>query len=220
MADNSRKERNHTQAQVLELLGRALYVCNVIELRLRWMHKRIGGLWTGKTPEELLKSIKDAVEKQQKDEKRMLGLVGPELIDAIYTSRCNKDLEAAEKESLFACKIDVKVQSKGRLRRAKAKFKKFIDTRNYLVHYFARDYNLATPESLQKAFADLKKKCEIIKDAADFFETDYNVMNTTLQAYVVQLQKLIDSEVGALRGVPARKGRERRSASEGKTFPS
>ena len=164
--------------------------------------------------------IKDAVEKQQKDDKRMLGLVGPELIDAIYTPRCNKDLEAAEKESLFACKIDVKVQSKGRLRRAKAKFKKFIDTRNYLVHYFARDYNLATPESLQKAYADIKKKCEIIKDAADFFETDYNMMSSTLQAYVVQLQKLIDSEIGALRGVPARKGSERRSASEGKTCPS
>ena len=220
MADNSRKQRNHTQAQVLELLGRALYVCNVIELRLRWMHKHAGGIWTGKTPEELLKSIKDSVGKQQKDDKRMLGLVGPELIDAIYTPRCNKDLEAAEKESLFACKIDVKVQSKGRLRRAKAKFKKFIDTRNYLVHYFARDYNLATPESLQKAYADLKKKSEIIKEAADFFETDYNMMNTTLQAHSEDILKQLKSEMGALRGAPARKGSEQRSACEGKACPS
>ena len=206
MADNSQKQRNHTQAQVFELLGRALFACNVIELQLRWMHKRAGGIWTGKTPEELLKSIKDAVEKQQKDDKRMLGLVGPELIDAIYTPRCNKDLEAAEKESLFASKIDVKVQSKGRLRRAKAKFKKFIDTRNYLVHYFARDYNLATPESLQKAYADIKKKCEIIKDAADFFETDYNMMSSTLRAHSEDILKQLKSEMGALRGVPARKG--------------
>ena len=41
-----------------------------------------------------------------------------------------------------------------------------------------------------------------------FFEC--KMMNTTLQAYVVQLQKLIDSEIGALRGVPARKGSEKR----------
>ena len=42
-------------------------------------------------------------------------------------------------------------------------------------------------------------------------------MNTTLRAYVEQLQRLIDYEVGALRGVPARKGSEQRSASEGTT---
>ena len=76
---------NPTQAQVFELLGRVLYTCNVIELQLRWMHKHAGGIWTGKTPDGLLKSLKKAVEKQQKDDKRMLGLVGPELIDAIYT---------------------------------------------------------------------------------------------------------------------------------------
>ena len=33
-------------------------------------------------------------------------------------------------------------------------------------------------------------------------------------------QKQIHSEVGALRGDPARKGSEQRSASEGKTCPS
>ena len=192
------KSENPTQAQVFELLGRALFACNIVELQLRWMHKHAGGIWTGKTPEELLESIKKAVEKQQKDNKRMLGLVGPELINAIYTPRCNKDQEAAEKESLFACKIDVKVQSKGRLRRAKAKFKKFIDTRNYLVHYFACDYNLATPESLQKAYADIKKKCEIIKEAADFFETDYNMMSSTLRAHSEDILKQLKSEMGAL----------------------
>ena len=46
------------------------------------------------------------------------------------------------------------------------------------------------------------------------------MMNTTLRAFVEQLRKQIDSEVGALRGAPARKGCERRSASEGKTCPS
>ena len=70
-----RQQRNFAQSQVLELLGRSLYVCNVIELRLRWMHKHSGGIWTGKTPEELLKSINNAVEKQQKDDKRMLKIL-------------------------------------------------------------------------------------------------------------------------------------------------
>lgn len=40
-----------------------------------------------------------------------------------------------------------------------------------------------------------------------FFEC--KMMNTTLRAFVEQLRKQIDSEVGALRGAPARKGRER-----------
>jgi hypothetical protein len=214
------KSENPTQAQVFELLGRALFACNIVELQLRWMHKHAGGIWTGKTPEELLESIKKAVEKQQKDNKRMLGLVGPELIDAIYTPRCNKDQEAAEKESLFACKIDVKVQSKGRLRRAKAKFKKFIEVRNYLVHYIARDYDLAEPQSCKKAYDDLEKKCKVIKDAAEFFDKDYNLMNATLRAYSEEILKQFKSEIGALRGVPARKGSEQRRASEGKTCPS
>ena len=34
------------------------------------------------------------------------------------------------------------------------------------------------------------------------------------------VQKQVHSEVGALRGVPARKGSEQRSASEGKAGPS
>lgn len=184
-----RQQRNIAQSQVLELLGRSLYVCNVIELRLRWMHKHSGGIWTGKTPEELLKSINNAVEKQQKDDKRMLGLVGQEMLDAIYTPRCDKDIDAAEMEHLFACKFDFKIQSKGHLRRAKTKFKKFMDARNYLVHYFARDYDLMNLESCKKALVELKAKCEIIKDAADFFEKDYNMMNAVLRAYAELLQK-------------------------------
>ena len=180
-----------TQAQVFELLGRALFACNVIELQLRWMRKHAGGIWMGETPEELLKSVKKTVEKQQKDDKRMLGLVGPELIDAIYTPRCNKDLEAAEKQNLFVCKMDLKLDRKGRCRRAKAKFAKFIEVRNYLVHYFARDYNLVEPESCRKAYGDLKKKCEIIKDAAEFFNEDYNAMRQTIQEFLEKLPKSI-----------------------------
>ena len=183
------KSKNPIQSQVLELLGRSLYVCNVIELRLRWMHKHSGGIWTGKNPEELLKSINNAVKKQQKDDKRMLGLVGQEMLDAIYTPRCDKDIDAAEMEHLFACKLDFKIQSKGHLRRAKAKFKKFIDVRNYLVHYFARDFDLTDLKSCKKALVELKTKREIIKDAAEFFETDYNMMNAVLRAYAELLQK-------------------------------
>lgn len=46
-----------TQSQVLELLGRALYMCNVVELRIRWMYKCKGGIWKGATPilQEFLK---------------------------------------------------------------------------------------------------------------------------------------------------------------------
>lgn len=60
---------------------------------------------------------------------------------------------------------------------AKTKFKNFVDVRNTLVHYVARDYDLATPETCRKAYADLKKKCEIIKDAFEFFNVDYERMN-------------------------------------------
>ena len=182
---------NPTQAQVLELLGRALYTCNVIELQLRWMHKRAGGIWTGKTPEELLKSIKKAVEKQQKDDKRPLGPIGLDLIDAIYTPRNNKDFKTAKKQQLGVLKIDYKIQCEGRLLQATEKFTKFIETRNYIVHYFARDYNLAEPESCRKAYHDLKKKCEIIKDAAEFFNDDYNLMKRTLQ----KLKKKLANEL-------------------------
>lgn len=192
MSEIKPKLENLIQSQVLELLGRSLYVCNVIELRLRWMHKHSGGIWTGKTPEELLKSINNAVEKQLKDDKRMLGLVGQEILDAIYTPRSDKDIEEAEKKSLFALKLDFKIQSKGHLRRAKTKFKKFMDARNYLVHYFARDFDLMNLESCKKALVELKTKCEIIKDAAKFFETDYNMMNSVLRAHAEFLQKQIN----------------------------
>lgn len=165
-----------TQSQVFELLGRAVYLCNVIELRLRWMHKHCGGIWTGKTPQELLESLKKTIEKQKGD-KSPLGPIGVEMLEAIYTPRCNKDLENAEKQGLFAFKFDYKIEWKGRLRQAKAKFKNFVDVRNTLVHYVARDYDLATPETCQKAYADLKKKCEIIKDAFEFFNVDYERMN-------------------------------------------
>lgn len=186
------KSKNPIQSQVLELLGRSLYVCNVIELRLRWMHKHSGGIWTGKTPEELLKSINNAVVKQLKDDKRMLGLVGQEILDAIYTPRSDKDIEEAEKKSLFALKLDFKIQSKGHLRRAKTKFKKFMDARNYLVHYFARDFDLMILESCKKALVELRTKCEIIKDAAKFFETDYNMMNSVLRTHAEFLQKQLN----------------------------
>ena len=182
---------NPTQAQVLELLGRALYTCNVIELQLRWMHKRAGGIWTGKTPEELLKSIKKAVEKQQKDDKHPLGPIGLDLIDAIYTPRNNKDFKTAKKQQLGVLKIDYKIQCEGRLLQATEKFTKLIETRNYIVHYFAHDYNLAEPESCRKAYDDLKKKCEIIKDAAEFFNDDYNLMKRTLQ----KLKKKLANEL-------------------------
>lgn len=189
MSENITKNSTPARSQIFELLGRALYVCNLIEVRLRWMHKYAVGFWTGKTPEELLDKIKKASEQSQKGNKAPLGPIGQEMLDAIYTPRCNKDIENAEKKNLFALKLDYKIQSKGRFRRAKTKFKKFIDARNYLVHYFARDYGLTNEESCKKACADLKTKRIVIKDALEFFNEDYEMMRRTLLVVQKQLNE-------------------------------
>lgn len=192
MSDDFEKKedaKEPTQAQVFELLGRLLYVCNVIELRLRWMYKHRGGFWIGKTPEELINAMSKAVNEQQKENKSPLGAVGRKVFDAIYTPRCNKDIKAAEKKNLFAYKMDVKVDWKGRRRRAIAKFDRFIETRNYLVHGFAGTYNLTNAEQYQQAYDDLKKKSEIIKDAAEFFDEDYRQMRGLLLLHRDALQK-------------------------------
>ena len=154
------------------------------------MHQHRGGLWTGKTPEELLDKLKKVVEKQQKGDKTPLGPIGQEMLDAIYTPRCDKDLEKAEEKNLFAFKLDYKIQSKGRSHRAKTKFKKFIETRNYLVHYFARDYDLANEDSCKKAYADLKNKSAIIKDALEFFNEDYETMQKALKELQEHFKKM------------------------------
>lgn len=172
---------NPTQSQVFELLGRVLYACNVIERKLRWMNKHRGDIWTGKTPEELLMSIKKSVEKQQKEDKIPLGPIGQDLIDTIYSPCDNKDFEEAEGKSLLVFKIDYKNDWTERFDQAKMKFKNFIDTRNYLVHYLARDFDLTDAESCRKAFDDLKKKSKVVKDAIEFFDQDYNMMKSVLQ---------------------------------------
>lgn len=182
---------NPTQSQVFELLGRVLYACNVIERKLRWMNKHRGDIWTSKTPEELLMSIKKSVEKQQKEDKIPLGPIGQDLIDAIYTPRCNKDIEEAEGKSLLVFKIDYKNDWMERFEQANIKFKEFIDTRNYLVHYLARDFDLTELESCRIAYEDLKKKSEIIKDAAEFFDRDYDMMKSVLQECCDGILKLL-----------------------------
>lgn len=190
-----------SQSQVFELLGRVLYACNVIERRLRWMNKHRGDIWTGKTPEELLMSIKKSVEKQRKEDKIPLGPIGQDLIDTIYSPCDNKDFEEAEGKSLFVFKIDYKIDWMERFEQANIKFKEFIDTRNYLVHYFARDYDLTELESCRKAYDDLKKKSEIVKDAAEFFNQDYDMMKSVLQEYCDEILKLLaQSESEVARG--------------------
>jgi len=205
------------QSQVLELLGKLLYVCNSIELKLRWMHKHSGGFWVGKNPKDLLNVVKRSVEQKQKDDKRPLGPVGAEMLDSIYKPRCDKDIDDAEKRGLLVFKIDYKIEGEERLLHAKEKFTKFIDARNYLVHYFARDYDLTNAESCKKARENLQSKSAIIKDAADFFEDDFNMMMACLQGISEKLMKCIASATGCCGGVPARKGGEQRSASEGTT---
>ena len=195
MMNALKSSKTYTQSQVFELLGRTLYVCDVIELRLRWMHKHCGGIWTGKTPQELLESVKKVVEKQKGD-KSPLGPIGMEMLEAIYIPCCNKDLESAEKQVFFALKIDYKIEWKGRACQAKKKFKNFIDVRNTLVHYVARDYDLATPETCQKAYANLKKKYDIIKDTLDFFNADYEMMNMVMRMYYDYLVKKLQNADG------------------------
>ena len=182
------------QAQFFELLGRALYVCNVIELQLRWMHKHTGGIWTGETLEELIESVKKSVGKQQKKDKIPLGPIGQDMVDAIYTPRSNKDFKEAERKFPFTLKLDYKIEWKGRFRRARKKFQKFIDARNYIVHCSARDYNLTEPESCRNAYDDLRRKCEIIKDAAEFFDEDYNTMKGTLQIFQKEMPQILKKE--------------------------
>lgn len=197
MSDGFEKNdaKEPTQAQVFELLGSQLYMCNVIELRLRWMYKHRGGFWTGKTPEELIKAVNEAVEEQQKENKSPLGTVGWKIFDAIYTPRCNKDIDAAEKKNLFAFKIDFKVEWKGRSRKAKVKFKKFIETRNYLVHGFAGSYNLANPEQCQQAYDALKKMGEIINDADDFFFEDFSRMSDLIRRHRDEVLKTLEEKM-------------------------
>lgn len=141
--------------------------------------------------------FKKAIEKQKGD-KSSLGPIGVEMLEAIYTPRCNKELENAEKQGLFAFKCDYKIEWKGRLRHAKTKFKNFVDARNTLVHYVARDYDLATPETCQKAYADLKKKCEIIKDAFEFFNVDYEMMNKMMMTFRDNVLKMLQDKGDAI----------------------
>ena len=70
--------------------------------------------------------------------------------------------------------------------------------RNTLVHYVARDYDLATPETCQKAYADLKKKCEIIKDAFEFFNVDYERMNKMMMVLRDNVVKMLQDKGDAI----------------------
>lgn len=201
MANIASKLASSSQSQVFELLGRVLYACNVIERKLRWMNKHRGDIWTGKTPKELLMSIKKSVEKQQKEDKIPLGPIGQDLIDTIYSPCDNKDFEEAEGKSLLVFKIDYKNDWTERFDQANIKFKEFIDTRNYLVHYLARDFDLTELESCRKAYDDLKKKSEIVKDAAEFFNQDYDMMKSVLQECCDGILKLLaQSESEVARG--------------------
>ena len=189
MQNKISKSKSIPASQVFEALGQALYICNVIETRLRWMHKNKNHIWSEKTPEKLLKSIKKTMEEPHRDN-RPLGPVGDELLDDLYTSPTNKDLTAIEEKGLFALKIDFKINWKGRARQAKSKFKKFKDARNYLVHHFAEDYNLTSPESCQKAYAFLEEKSKIFADTFNFFNVDYGMMKTGIQEMQATLTTL------------------------------
>ena len=189
MAENSLEIHSPTQAQVFELLGETLYLCNRIELMLHRMHKAKSGFLTGKTPKEYQKALMERVKNLQEDDRRPLGPVGLEMLDAIYTPRDDKEIINVEKKPLFAIIISYKIQRKGRLRQAKAKFKKLVDIRNNLVNYFARDYDMAVIESCKKAYDDLKKEYEFIKDVFDFFNSDFQQMMEDLQVIRISLKE-------------------------------
>jgi hypothetical protein len=68
-------------------------------------------------------------DRETKSDKSPLGPIGMEMLESIYIPCCNKDLESAEKQGLWALKIDYKIEWNGRARQAKMKFKNFIDVR-------------------------------------------------------------------------------------------
>ena len=92
---------------------------------------------------------------------------------------------------LAVVKIDYKIETEEGLRRATELFKRFTDARNYLVHYFSRDYSLATLESCQNAYSDLKEKLVIIQEADTFFGTSYNMMIEAMREAFLEIADLV-----------------------------
>ena len=55
-----------------------------------------------------------------------------------------------------------------------------------------------TLPTCQKAYADLKKKCEIIKDAYEFFNADYERMNEMMMTFRDNVLKMLQDKGDAI----------------------
>lgn len=172
-----KKVTNPTLSQVLELYGRCIYTCNVVELIIKWMYLHSGGVISGSTEEEINACIQKDVEKKQKLLKQPLGSVWREVLARIYEVPDAKAFEEAEKAGKIACNVTFNISAKGKHAKAVRRMKSFLECRNFLVHNFAETYVLEdSEEKCKEGYKFLKSKATIIKNAYTFFEFDYKML--------------------------------------------
>ena len=164
-------------SQVLELYGRCIYTCNVVELFVKRMYLHSGGIVSGKTLEEMKANIQKDLEQKQKLLKLPLGNVWPEVLARIYEVPDAKAFEEAEKVGKIAMNVNVHLSAKGKYAKAVRRMKSFLECRNFLVHHFAETYVLEdSEEKCKEVYKFLKSKATIIKNAYTFFEFDYKML--------------------------------------------
>ena len=100
-----------TSSMVFELLGRSMYICNSIELRIKWLLLNSSGCGpiVFSTPEDLKPKLKAIQQKKNKLCKQPLGNVWKEVLELIYKVPTQKEFDEAEaeaaKENKFVFKI-------------------------------------------------------------------------------------------------------------------
>lgn len=168
---------NPTLSQVLELYGRCIYTCNVIEQFVKRMYLHSGGVISGSTEEEINACIQKDVEKKQKLLKQPLGNVWREVLARIYEVPDAKAFDEAEKVGKIACNVTFNISAKGKHAKAVRRMKSFLECRNFLVHHFAETYVLDdSGKTCNDAYKFLKSKMVTIKNAYTFFERDFKMI--------------------------------------------
>lgn len=168
---------NPTLSQVLELYGRCIYTCNVVELFVKRMYLHSGGIVSGKTLEEIKANIQKDLEQKQKLLKLPLGNVWREVLARIYEVPDATAFEEAEKVGKIAMNVNVHLSAKGKHAKAVRQMKSFLECRNFLVHHFAETYVLEdSGKTCNDAYKFLKSKIVTIKNAYTFFERDFKMI--------------------------------------------
>lgn len=166
---------------VFELYGRSMYICNQIELRIKWLllNKSGCGPIVFSTPENLKLKLEAVRRKKIKLCKQPLGNVWKEVLELIYKVPIQKEFDEVEaeaaKENMSVFKMDFHISSKGLLARVQKKMASVIEHRNYLAHYFAREFNLDNSTDCKKAYAKLNSKIDFLNKALEQFKTDCKI---------------------------------------------